>query len=254
MLNSIGLPEPGHRRASSRDDLPRLAELGVPLWVSVGGFSARGLRRRAARGSTSDDARGDDRAEPLVPERRGGARDGRRARRGGARGDREAALREALARARGTSPSRARAVAAAGADGLSLVNTIRGLALDPAHAAPAARARRRAATRGRRFGRSRSPACTRAPTRSTLPIVGMGGVSSGRDALELVAAGASAVALGTVLFADPARAGADPGGARGRGDGRDGLGAIRRASRAGDARCPDRQRKKPCKSGENSSA
>ena len=36
-----------------------------------------------------------------------------------------------------------------------------------------------------------------------MPIVGMGGVSSGRDALELVAAGASAVALGTVLFADP---------------------------------------------------
>jgi dihydroorotate dehydrogenase (NAD+) catalytic subunit len=31
----------------------------------------------------------------------------------------------------------------------------------------------------------------------------MGGVASGRDALELVAAGASAVALGTVLFSDP---------------------------------------------------
>jgi dihydroorotate dehydrogenase (NAD+) catalytic subunit len=36
-----------------------------------------------------------------------------------------------------------------------------------------------------------------------LPIVGMGGVSTGLDALELVAAGASAVALGTVLFGDP---------------------------------------------------
>jgi dihydroorotate dehydrogenase (NAD+) catalytic subunit len=40
-----------------------------------------------------------------------------------------------------------------------------------------------------------------------LPIVGMGGVVSGRDALDLVAAGASAVALGTVLFADPTAAG-----------------------------------------------
>ena len=38
---------------------------------------------------------------------------------------------------------------------------------------------------------------------SSCPIVGMGGVVSGRDALELVAVGASAVALGTVLFADP---------------------------------------------------
>ena len=38
---------------------------------------------------------------------------------------------------------------------------------------------------------------------TALPIVGMGGVSTGLDALELIAAGASAVALGTVLFTDP---------------------------------------------------
>jgi dihydroorotate dehydrogenase (NAD+) catalytic subunit len=36
-----------------------------------------------------------------------------------------------------------------------------------------------------------------------MPIVGMGGVTTGRDALELVAAGAQDVALGTVLFRDP---------------------------------------------------
>jgi dihydroorotate dehydrogenase (NAD+) catalytic subunit len=36
-----------------------------------------------------------------------------------------------------------------------------------------------------------------------LPIVGMGGVETGAHALELIAVGASAVALGTVLFADP---------------------------------------------------
>jgi dihydroorotate dehydrogenase (NAD+) catalytic subunit len=36
-----------------------------------------------------------------------------------------------------------------------------------------------------------------------LPIVGMGGVMSGQDALELIACGAQHVALGTVLFADP---------------------------------------------------
>jgi dihydroorotate dehydrogenase (NAD+) catalytic subunit len=36
-----------------------------------------------------------------------------------------------------------------------------------------------------------------------MPIVGMGGVETGTHALELVAAGASAVALGTILFADP---------------------------------------------------
>src|SRR5581483_11613481 len=96
----------------------------------------------------------------------------------------------------------ARAVEAAGADGLSLVNTMRGLALDARTLAPVL---------GTATGGYSGPAlkpialaavfnCRRA---TALPIVGMGGVTSGRDALELVAAGASAVALGTVLFADP---------------------------------------------------
>ena len=56
---------------------------------------------------------------------------------------------------------------------------------------------------------------------TALPIVGMGGVAGGRHALELIAAGASDVALGTVLFADPGaptpgpeRAGGRAGGAR----------------------------------------
>jgi dihydroorotate dehydrogenase (NAD+) catalytic subunit len=43
-------------------------------------------------------------------------------------------------------------------------------------------------------------ACYRA---TRLPIVAMGGVSTGRDALELIAAGARHVALGTILFSDP---------------------------------------------------
>ena len=95
---------------------------------------------------------------------------------------------------------------AAGADGLSLVNTIRGLALDP-------RTLRRARPRSRRLLRPGA-----APDRARLrPRVRHGGrrarssgwaaSRTGRDALELVAAGATAVALGTVLFADPARAG-----------------------------------------------
>ena len=50
----------------------------------------------------------------------------------------------------------------------------------------------------------RSPWAVFACRRVTgLPIVGMGGVASGGDALELLAVGATAVALGTVLFADP---------------------------------------------------
>ena len=52
MLNSIGLANPGIDRFLA-ETLPRLAELGVPLWVSVGGFDAARVRRRAAPASTS---------------------------------------------------------------------------------------------------------------------------------------------------------------------------------------------------------
>ena len=50
MLNAIGLANPGRERFLA-ETLPALRGLGVPLWVSVGGFSARRLRRdvRAAR-------------------------------------------------------------------------------------------------------------------------------------------------------------------------------------------------------------
>ena len=96
----------------------------------------------------------------------------------------------------------ARAAQAAGADGLSLVNTVKGLALDEQTLRPVL---------DRAIGGLSGPAlrplalaavfaCYRA---TGMPIVGMGGVSTGRDALELLAAGASDVALGTALFADP---------------------------------------------------
>nr|MBA2461218.1 dihydroorotate dehydrogenase [Actinomycetota bacterium] len=99
----------------------------------------------------------------------------------------------------------ARAVDEAGADGLSLVNTMRGLALDPTTLRP-----RLGTGAGGYSGPALKPialaavyACARAVE---LPIVGMGGVRSGLDALELIAAGASAVAIGTILFSDPAAA------------------------------------------------
>ena len=95
----------------------------------------------------------------------------------------------------------ARAVEAAGADGLSLVNTIRGLALDASlrprlargaggYSGPALKPIALAAVYACRRG-------DRAPDRRH------GRGPTGRDALELIACGATHVALGTVLFADP---------------------------------------------------
>jgi dihydroorotate dehydrogenase (NAD+) catalytic subunit len=96
----------------------------------------------------------------------------------------------------------AKAAQGAGADGLSLVNTIRGLKLDPSTLRPAL-----GPGQGGLSGPALKPIALAAVAtcyRATgMPIVGMGGIRTGLDALEFVAAGAQHVAVGTTLFADP---------------------------------------------------
>lgn len=199
MVNSIGLQGPGIE-AFVEESLPRLAGLGVPLWVSVGGFSADDYALCCAR------LDGDDRIAaielnlscPNVEEAPETAAELVSA----ARGATSRTLYAKLSPAQWDIAESARAVVAAGADGLSLVNTIRGLALDPVTHRPRL---------GRGVGGYSGPAlrpialaCVHACAEAVdVPIVGMGGVFSGSDAVELAAVGASAVALGTVLFADP---------------------------------------------------
>jgi len=199
MLNSIGLQGPGIE-AFLDDHLPRLALLGVPLWVSVGGFSAADYAAVCER----LDQRGEvatielNLSCPNVEE----APESSAQLVAAARAVTAKPLYAKLSPATWDIGEGARAVAAAGADGLSLVNTIRGLALDPATLRPVL-----ARALGGYSGPALKPvalACVHACARAVdLPIVGMGGVMSGVDAAELVAVGASAVALGTILFADP---------------------------------------------------
>ncbi|HST24624.1 MAG TPA: dihydroorotate dehydrogenase [Gaiellaceae bacterium] len=195
MLNSIGLANPGRERFLA-DSLPRLRELGLPLWVSVGGFSAREYAETCER---LDDVTVElNLSCPNVDEAPESAAEIVAACRAATR----LPLYAKLSPAAWDIAEVARAVEAAGADGLSLVNTMRGLALDARTLAPVL-----GTATGGYSGPALKPialaavfACRRA---TDLPIVAMGGVTTGRDALELVAAGASAVALGTVLFADP---------------------------------------------------
>ena len=199
MLNSIGLENPGIE-ALLADKLPRLAELGVPLWVSVGGFAASDYGELCAAL--------DDRPEvaavelnlscPNVEEAPESASEIVHA----ARRRTRKTLYAKLSPAATDLPDTARAVQAAGADGLSLVNTMRGLALDDKTLQP-----RLGSETGGYSGPGLKPIalaavyqCYRA---TGMPIVGMGGISTGRDALEFLAAGATSIALGTILFTDP---------------------------------------------------
>jgi dihydroorotate dehydrogenase (NAD+) catalytic subunit len=97
----------------------------------------------------------------------------------------------------------AHAVHDAGADAVTLVNTLFGMAIDVERRAPVL-----GAGGGGLSGPAIHPIAVRAVydvhrALPELPIVGVGGVSTGVDAVELMLAGASAVQVGTATFADP---------------------------------------------------
>jgi dihydroorotate dehydrogenase (NAD+) catalytic subunit len=198
MLNSIGLQNPGID-AFVHDHLPRLSALGVPIWVSVGGFSADDYAHVSGRLDDCDDIATIELnlSCPNVEEAPETAAELVAA----ARSATSKPLYAKLSPATWDIAESARAVADAGADGLSLINTIRGLALD--------RDRRTKLARGPGgySGPALRPialACVYACSEAVdLPIVGMGGVASADDVVDFVAAGATAVALGTILFSDP---------------------------------------------------
>lgn len=96
----------------------------------------------------------------------------------------------------------ARAAVASGADALSLINTLLGMRIDVDTRHPIL---------GNIMGGMSGPAVLPIAVRMvyqvrkavSVPIIGMGGISTGRDAVEMMLAGADAVAVGTACFADP---------------------------------------------------
>ncbi len=196
MLNAIGLANPGRERFLT-DQLPRLRELALPLWVSVGGFCAQDYADTCAalesieaielNLSCPNIDEGADSAAEIVAACRAAT---------------PLPLYAKLSAAHPDLPAVARAVAGAGADGLSLINTLRGLALDPRTLTPIL-----ARGAGGLSGPSIKPVALAAVhacyAATQLPIVGMGGVETAQDIVEFVACGALHVALGTVLFANP---------------------------------------------------
>jgi dihydroorotate dehydrogenase (NAD+) catalytic subunit len=206
LINSIGLPNKG-LRGFLAGDLPQLADLPVPLCVSVMGFSRDELAELVTAVADRDEVAlielnfscpnvetgtimGADPTETALSVER-------------LRPLTEKPLIVKLT-PNATDPGAVAAAAeAAGADAVSLINTLRGMALDP---------RTRRPWLGAGTGGASGPAVRAIALaqvadvagRVGLPIVGMGGIASGRDAADFLAAGASCVAVGTESFRDPA--------------------------------------------------
>jgi dihydroorotate dehydrogenase (NAD+) catalytic subunit len=206
MINSIGLPNKGVEGFLS-SDLPELALLPVPLVVSVMGFSRDELARLvAAVGEREEVAMlelnvscpnvetglvmGADPAETALALER-------------VRSETEKPLIVKLTPNAAEPAAVAAAAQEAGADAVSLVNTLKGMALHPERGGP---------WLGGGTGGLSGPAIraialeqvSAVASRVEIPVIGMGGIASGRHAADFLAAGASAVAVGTESFRDPA--------------------------------------------------
>ena len=205
MVNSIGLPNKGLDGFIAQD-LPQLAELPVPLVVNVMAPDADGFARLISAFSERDEVAALE-LNVSCPNVQTGLDIGAEPGPAGELVERVRALTGKPLIVKLTpncaSPAAvAAAVAAAGADGVSLINTLRAMALHP---------RTRDPWLGGRTGGMSGPAVRAvalaqvAAVRAAvdIPIVGMGGVQSGRHALDLMEAGADLVAVGTESFRDP---------------------------------------------------
>ena len=200
LLNSIGLQNPG-LDVFYAEVLPLLEELEMPLWISVGGSNAADYARICERIGERDsvDVLELNLSCPNVDPAAAGAAEIVAACRAVSGKPLYAKLSPQLP----DIAEVATGVIEAGASGLSLVNSLRGLVLDEWTLEP-----RLGRAVGGYSGAALRPVALAAvfscyeATKGTVPIVGMGGVQSGKHALDLIAAGASAVALGSVLFGD----------------------------------------------------
>ena len=208
MINSIGLPNKGLEGYLAQD-LPKLATLPVPLIVNVMGFSREELAELVSAFA--------EREEVCALELNVSCPNVETGMMMGADPGEISALLEhvrpltdkplivKLTPNASDVPAVAAAAQSAGASALSLINTIRGMALDPHSGEPWL-----GGTTGGVSGpavRAVALAQVHAVRQAVeIPIVGMGGVQSGQDALDLMRAGANLVAVGTETFRDPAAA------------------------------------------------
>lgn len=206
LLNAVGLQNPGVK-AFVREELPRLRDLGTKVIANIAGFTpeefgrlAKILDRQQGLAAlelniSCPNVKKGGMAFGVIPE--------------------TAALITRLVREETSLPvwvklspnvtnitEIAAAVVEAGAEVISLVNTLAGMAID---------IEKRRPVLGNIYGGLSGPAIKPVALRmvwqvyreTAVPLVGIGGITNSRDALEFIMAGASAVAVGTGFFTDP---------------------------------------------------
>ncbi len=206
MLNSIGLENIGVE-AMIDSVLPGMACSGVTLLASAAGETVRDFARLAGRLEASGGIAGIELNVSCPNVEKGGIQFGSEA---GATAAVVTAVREncslpvfvKLSAAVADLPRVAEAAAEAGAAGLSLVNTLPGMAIDPVSRRP-----RLGAVTGGLSGPAIKPVAVKAVWEcyrvTHLPIIGGGGICDENDAVEFILAGAAAVSVGTATFQDP---------------------------------------------------
>ncbi len=206
MLNAIGLQNPG-ARAFIADKLPYLLRFGVPVVVNLNASRAEDFAELAALFEAADGVAAIEVNLSCPNVKHGGMQfsaDPHLAE-AATRTVREATRKPVIAKLSPNVTSiadLARAVAAGGADAISVINTLLGLAIDTERRRPIL-----ANVTGGLSGPAIRPVAVRCVwdvyRAVDLPIIGMGGITCGRDAIEMMLAGATAVAVGTASFQRP---------------------------------------------------
>ena len=217
MLNSVGLQNRGMRQWLA-DELPPLAASGARVVASIWGFSARDYREAAAlvADARRSGRQGVDRVVAVEANISCPNVEDRRRMFAHTTGGVTEAVSAAVEGLDGSLPLWAKlspnvtdvtemagAAESAGASSVTLINTVMGMSID------AATGRHRLGGGGGGLsGPAVHPVAVRAVFECRaafpdLPIVGVGGIRTGEDAAELIAAGADAVQVGTATFADP---------------------------------------------------
>lgn len=205
MLNSVGLQNPGID-AFLRDELPHLAQIDIARIANVAGDTVEDMAAVVAklRGTAIDlielniscpNVKAGGMAFGIVPE-------SVEATTRAVKAACEQPLIVKLSPNVADIAENARAAERGGADALSLINTLTGMAIDPVARTPIL-----ARVTGGLSGPAIKPVALRmvyeAAKAVSIPVIGMGGIMTGRDVVEFLLAGASAVMVGTASIADP---------------------------------------------------